>query len=190
MAHAVSRLARVAVVGVLVYHIAHLTHDGHADNRADSATADAADSRAEGPGRRIVVEAMAERGVEYSWGGGTTTGKSRGICCSPGGFDGRETVGFDCSGLVLYAAFQATGGRIKLPRTAAEQVQHGIPVTRAQMRPGDLIGFDHRDGQGVTHIGIYIGHGQMVNAPQTGDVVKISSLASRKNQRWTIRRLT
>jgi cell wall-associated NlpC family hydrolase len=101
--------------------------------------------------------------------------QSRGICCSPSGADGRETIGFDCSGLVQWAVYQASHGRITLPRVAHDQVQRGKPVTRTSMRPGDLIGFDH--GQGITHIGIYIGHGQMVHAPQTGDVVKISPLA-------------
>jgi cell wall-associated NlpC family hydrolase len=140
-----------------------------------------------GLGRRIAAEAKDQRGIPYSWGGGTARGKSRGVCCSPGGHDGRATVGFDCSGLTLYAAYQASGGRVVLPRTAAEQVKRGRPVKRSAMRPGDLIGFDH--GQGVTHIGIYVGGGRMVHAPQTGDVVKISSLSSREGQRWVIRRL-
>jgi cell wall-associated NlpC family hydrolase len=188
MAHAVSRLARVAVVGVLAYQIADLSHvDGHTDDPAGRKAVDAAGSRAEGLGWRIVAQAMAQRGVPYSWGGGTTTGKSRGICCSPAGADGRETIGYDCSGLVLFAVYQASRNRIIMPRTAAEQVKRGTPVPRDRMHPGDLIGFDH--GQGVTHIGIYIGHGQMINAPHTGDVVKISPLAPRNHQRWTIRRL-
>jgi cell wall-associated NlpC family hydrolase len=188
MAHALSRLTRVAVVGALACQIAHVSHigaTGH-DSRIDDAAGHPASNTL---GRRIVAEAMAERGVPYSWGGGNTTGKTRGICCSPAGADGRETNGFDCSGLVLFSVYQATGGRIRLPRTAGEQTHRGARVTRAAMRPGDLIGFDHRDGQGVTHIGIYIGHGQMINAPNTGDVVKISPLAPRENQRWTIRRL-
>lgn len=142
-----------------------------------------------GLGRRIVAAAEAERGTPYSWGGGTAAGKSRGVCCSPGGYDGRETVGFDCSGLVLRAVYRASGGRITLPRTAAEQVRRGTSVPRDKMRPGDLIGFDHRDGQGVSHIGIYVGHGRMINAPQTGDVVRISPLGPREGQRWIIRRL-
>lgn len=140
-----------------------------------------------GLGRRAVAEAKAQKGVPYAWGGGTTSGKSRGICCSPGGYDGRKTVGFDCSGLTRYAFYQASNGRIVLPRTAAEQVRRGHPVARNKMRPGDLIGFDH--GAGVTHIGIYVGDGQMMNAPQTGDVVRLSPLSSRKNQRWIIRRI-
>jgi cell wall-associated NlpC family hydrolase len=185
-------LACAAVVTVLVYQAGH-TPDGWKLTAVIAAAERAAGSfhheGGNGLGRRIVAEAMPERGVPYSWGGGTTAGKSRGICCSPGGYDGRDTVGFDCSGLVLYATYQASGGRIRLPRTAAEQVRRGTPVSRGGMRPGDLVGFDHGDGRGVSHIGIYVGHGRMINAPQTGDVVKLSPLAPRRGQRWVIRRL-
>jgi cell wall-associated NlpC family hydrolase len=187
MAHAAYRFARIAVVGVLAYHIAHLSHIGeHADNHANSAADNVTEGRL---GRRIVAQAMTQRGIDYSWGGGTTRDKGRGICCSPAGADGRKTIGFDCSGLVLFAVYQASGGRITLPRTAAELGPPRRPCHPPAMRPGDLIGFDHRDGEGITHIGIYIGHDQMINAPNTGDVVKISPLAPRENQRWTIRRL-
>jgi cell wall-associated NlpC family hydrolase len=184
-------LAAAAVVAVLVFQGSHGTalagrlRDALATFGNDlSLSGD--DSAGGDLGRRSVKEATAKRGVPYAWGGGNVKGPSRGICCSPGGYDGGRAVGFDCSGLTLYALYQASGGRIRLPRTAAEQVRRGRSVSRADMRPGDLIGFDH--GQGVTHIGIYIGHGQMVNAPQTGDVVKISPLAPRNNQRWIIRR--
>jgi cell wall-associated NlpC family hydrolase len=178
MSRAVSRLTCAAIVAAAAYH----------GSRVNRASDDGADRPAASSlGRRIVAEAKSQRGVPYSWGGGTTTGKTRGICCSPGGYDGRNTVGFDCSGLIQYAVHEATDGRVTLPRTAAEQVRRGRPVTRKKMRPGDLIGFDH--GQGVTHIGIYIGGNKMVHAPHTGDVVKISPLAPRKNQRWIIRRL-
>jgi cell wall-associated NlpC family hydrolase len=184
-------LASAAVVAVLVFHGSHgnalagQLRDALATFRGELSLG--ADDQAGGDlGRRIVTEATAKRGVPYAWGGGTVKGPSRGICCSPGGHDGRKTIGFDCSGLTLYAVYQASGGRIRLPRTAAEQVRRGKLVSRGNLRPGDLIGFDH--GQGVTHIGIYIGHGRIVNAPQTGDVVKISPLSSRKNQWWVIRR--
>lgn len=195
-ARVASRVACVAVLAAAAYQGSHVTVDQLRDAYSDAHNALAGfvddisvpdHPAGDGLGQRIAAEAKAERKVPYSWGGGGIRGKSRGICCSPGGFDGRDTVGFDCSGLTLYAAYQASGGRITLPRTAAEQVKRGRPVTRANMRPGDLIGFDH--GEGVTHIGIYVGGGRMVHAPQTGDVVKVSSLASRENQRWIIRRL-
>lgn len=189
-------LACAAVVAVLVYQAGHTSNGwkltaviASAERAAASFHHDDGAAGGAGLGRHIVAEAAAERDTPYSWGGGTTHGKSRGVCCSPGGYDGRKTVGFDCSGLVLYAVYRASHGRIALPRTAAEQVKRGEPVNRSAMRPGDLIGFDHGDGQGVTHIGIYVGHGQMINAPQTGDVVRLSPLGPRKDERWVIRRL-
>lgn len=187
MAHAAGRFVRIALVSVLAYHISTIAREDAKGDATDHARPQAKAGAGAGLGRRIVAEAKAQRGVPYSWGGGGPSGKSRGICCSPGGYDGRETIGFDCSGLVQYAVYQASHGRITIPRVAHNQVKRGKPVTRDSMRPGDLIGFDH--GQGVTHIGIYVGDGRMVHAPQTGDVVKISPLAPRKDQRWTIRRL-
>ncbi|HET7138018.1 MAG TPA: NlpC/P60 family protein [Gaiellaceae bacterium] len=89
-------------------------------------------------------------GVRYVWGG-----------ASP--------AGFDCSGLVMYVYAQLG---IALPHYAAAQYQLGTPVARDQLQPGDLVFFD-----GLDHVGIYIGGGQVVHAPQTGDVVKISAIA-------------
>jgi cell wall-associated NlpC family hydrolase len=88
-------------------------------------------------------------GIPYVWGGST-----------PGGFD--------CSGLVMYVYAQLG---VSLPHFAAAQYGFGTPVSRDQLQPGDLVFFD-----GLNHVGIYIGGGQMVHAPQTGDVVKISAL--------------
>lgn len=93
--------------------------------------------------------AMQYLGVPYVWGGST-----------PGGFD--------CSGLVMYV-FAQLG--VSLPHFAAAQYTYGTPVSRDQLQPGDLVFFD-----GLSHVGIYIGGDQMVHAPHTGDVVKISSL--------------
>ena len=52
------------------------------------------------------------------------------------------------------------------------QFNYGVPVSRDQLEPGDLVFFD-----GLGHVGIYIGGGQFIHAPHTGDVVKISSLS-------------
>ncbi|MDP9284742.1 MAG: NlpC/P60 family protein [Actinomycetota bacterium] len=89
-------------------------------------------------------------GVPYHWGG-----------ASP--------AGFDCSGLTMYVYAQLG---ISLPHYAAAQYTAGTAVPRDQLQPGDLVFFDALD-----HVGIYIGGGQVVHAPQTGDVVKISSLS-------------
>jgi cell wall-associated NlpC family hydrolase len=76
---------------------------------------------------------------------------------------------FDCSGLVQYA-YAAAG--ISLPHSSGAQARMGTAVTRAQLQPGDLIAFYSP----VSHIGIYIGNGQMVHAPTSGDVVKVASI--------------
>jgi cell wall-associated NlpC family hydrolase len=90
-------------------------------------------------------------GIKYQWGG-----------ASPDG-------GFDCSGLVMYVYAQLG---VQLPHFAAGQYGFGSAVPRDQLQPGDLVFFD-----GLSHVGIYIGNGEMVHAPQTGDVVKITPLS-------------
>jgi cell wall-associated NlpC family hydrolase len=76
---------------------------------------------------------------------------------------------FDCSGLVQYA-YAAAG--ISLPHSSSAQARMGQAVSRDQLQPGDLVAFYSP----VSHIGIYIGNGQMVHAPTSGDVVKVASI--------------
>jgi cell wall-associated NlpC family hydrolase len=78
---------------------------------------------------------------------------------------------FDCSGLTSWAYKQAG---LTLPRTSREQSTFGTAVPRDQLQPGDLVFFYSP----VSHVGMYIGDGKMVHAPDTGDVVKISPLQS------------
>jgi soluble lytic murein transglycosylase-like protein len=125
----------------------------------------------------------------YSWGGGGVSGPSYGI------EQGKYIFGFDCSGLVLRAVHQASGGKLTLPRVAADQAKdkRGTKVPRdlKAMRPGDVIAFDNpNDNQGIYHIGIYIGDNKMVVAPRTGSWVHVQSLASSywQNQTWFIQR--
>ncbi|HEX3453940.1 MAG TPA: NlpC/P60 family protein [Gaiellaceae bacterium] len=75
---------------------------------------------------------------------------------------------FDCSGLVVYS-YAAMG--VSLPHSSYELWNVGVYVSRDQLEPGDILFFD-----GLGHVGIYIGGGQFIQAPHTGDVVKISSL--------------
>jgi cell wall-associated NlpC family hydrolase len=97
----------------------------------------------------VVGVAMSQLGTPYVWAGS-----------SPGGFD--------CSGLVMWA-FAQVG--VSLPHSSYAQYSAGVAVSKDQLEPGDLVFFD-----GLGHVGIYIGGGQFVHAPHTGDVVKVSSL--------------
>jgi cell wall-associated NlpC family hydrolase len=75
---------------------------------------------------------------------------------------------FDCSGLVVYA-YAAMG--VSLPHSSYSLWGQGVYVSKDQLQPGDIVFFD-----GLGHVGLYIGGGQFIQAPHTGDVVKISSL--------------
>ncbi|MBO8188891.1 C40 family peptidase [Streptomyces spirodelae] len=119
-------------------------------------------------GDRVVAYAKKWLGTPYAWGGGGPEGPGRGFA------QGAGTVGFDCSSLVQAAVYHASSGRTLLPRTSQVQVTEGRSVARDEMRPGDVIGFDLHGS--YDHIGIYIGGGQFIHAPKTGDVVKISEL--------------
>jgi cell wall-associated NlpC family hydrolase len=102
-------------------------------------------------GAQVVSIAMQYLGIPYVWG-----------AASP-------SSGFDCSGLTMYV-FGQIG--VSLPHYAAAQYGYGVPVSRDQLQPGDLVFF-----HGLGHMGMYIGGGSFIHAPHTGDVVKISSLS-------------
>jgi cell wall-associated NlpC family hydrolase len=106
-------------------------------------------------GAQVVAIAMRYLGVPYKWGG-----------ASP-------STGFDCSGLTMYVYAQIG---ISLPHYAAAQFQMGRPVSRDQLEPGDLVFY-----RGLGHMGMYIGGGNYIHAPQTGDVVKISGVNDRSD---------
>ncbi|CEN85540.1 MAG: NlpC/P60 family protein [Paeniclostridium sordellii] len=89
------------------------------------------------------------------------------------GAEGPNT--FDCSGLTSYVFRNAAG--VSLPRTSGSQYGVGTSVSKANLQPGDLV-FFATGGGGISHVGIYVGGGQMIHAPQTGDVVKVSNINS------------
>jgi len=99
----------------------------------------------------VVGIAMQYLGIPYLWGG-----------ASP-------ATGFDCSGFIMYVYAQVG---VSLPHNAAMQYGYGVPVSKDQLQPGDLVFFN-----GLGHNGMYIGGGQFIHSPHTGDVVKISSLS-------------
>ena len=100
----------------------------------------------------VVGIAMQYLGVPYRWGGSS------------------PSSGFDCSGFTMYV-FAQVG--VSLPHYTGAQWAMGVPVSRGDLQPGDLVFF-----HGLGHMGIYIGGGNMIHAPQTGDVVKISPIGS------------
>src|SRR5262245_19480689 len=103
-------------------------------------------------GERAVRVARRYLGVPYVYGG-----------AGPGGFD--------CSGLVMYV-YSKVG--VSLPHHAASQYGLGRPVRYSALRPGDLVFFS-----GLGHVGMFVGKGRFIDAPQSGDVVRIRPLAER-----------
>ena len=110
----------------------------------------------------VIQRAGSQMGVPYSWGGGNAAGASRGID------SGANTVGFDCSGLILYA-FAGVG--IKLPHYSGAQYDLGRKIPSSQMRRGDVIFYGPGGSQ---HVTLYLGNNQMLEAPFTGSHVKVS----------------
>lgn len=81
---------------------------------------------------------------------------------------------FDCSGLTMFV-YRQVG--VSLPHSSASQIYRGQRVSRKHLKPGDLVFF----GSPIHHVGIYAGGGMYIHAPHTGDVVKVSSLGSRRD---------
>jgi len=106
-------------------------------------------------GEKAVRIAEQYLGVPYRWGGADPIG------------------GFDCSGFAMYVYAQLG---VQLTHYTGAQFYEGMRVPPSQLQPGDLVFFEP-SADGPQHEGIYIGGGQFIQAPHTGDVVKISSLA-------------
>ena len=103
----------------------------------------------------VVAVARTQLGMPYVWGG-----------ASP-------QTSFDCSGLVQWSYAQIG---LSLPRTAQEQYDATARVAPGDLLPGDLVFFAFTyptsPSEPITHVGIYVGGGQMINAPDEGDVVR------------------
>ncbi len=106
----------------------------------------------------VLFRALSLVGTPYRYGGNTPSG------------------GFDCSGLVGYVF--RTVADVSLPRTA-ERISriNAPPVDRDELESGDLV-FFHARGRRVTHLGIYVGNGRFVHAPNRGGTVRLDSLSS------------
>jgi cell wall-associated NlpC family hydrolase len=127
-------------------------HRAGASIQMPSAERAPAPSQSQSPARLMIDAATSMIGQPYRFGG-----------AAPGGFD--------CSGLVEYAALNAG---IPMPRTAAEQLRIGSPVSRAQLQPGDLV-FMHLSGKEL-HVAIALDSQLFVHAPSSGGYVRIDSL--------------
>ncbi|MCU5280742.1 NlpC/P60 family protein [Bacillus cereus] len=101
--------------------------------------------------QNVIAEAKKFLGLPYVWGGTTPSG-------------------FDCSGYMQYIFKNVAG--VKLPRVAREQQNAGVQIPVSEVQPGDLIFW----GKPAHHVAMYIGNGQYIHAPQTGDVIKISKM--------------
>jgi cell wall-associated NlpC family hydrolase len=112
----------------------------------------------------LAKTAMRYLGVPYHW-----AGAGPGQCPT-----GEHRICFDCSGLVMYV-YKMFG--VDLPHNAAMQFNCGIKITLAQAKAGDLVFF----GMPPHHVGMYLGNDMFIQAPQTGDVVKVSKLSSRSD---------
>ena len=137
----------------------YMVADRHGNPVLYDKTADYSIQSLEGmeKGQQVVEIAKRYLGVPYVYGGSTP-------------------AGFDCSGLVQYV-YREMG--VNINRVAADQTAHGIPVTRAELKPGDIVFFHNTNKYTrINHVGIYGGDGNLIHAAQTGDVVKITTLDS------------
>ncbi|MEV4440921.1 NlpC/P60 family protein [Streptomyces sp. NPDC049577] len=124
-------------------------------------------------GQSVIAAAQKELDLPYIWGGGDTNGPTGG--------------GFDCSGLVLYAVYQASGGKIDLPHSSEMQATMGTEVPRDQMQPGDVIAIQTEPGD-YSHVALYYGDGKILEAPRPGRNVRIAPLSQYDGMTQTVRR--
>ncbi|GAA1025176.1 MULTISPECIES: NlpC/P60 family protein [Amycolatopsis] len=120
----------------------------------------------------VIARALSKVGMPYAWGGGNGSGPTRGI--RDGGvadqYGDYRKIGFDCSGLMIYAFAGVQG----LPHFSGYQYTSGRRVPLSQMRRGDMLFWGGSGG--IHHVALYLGNGQMVEAPQSGSYVRVVSV--------------
>ncbi len=124
----------------------------------------------------VLERALSQLGTVYAWGGGDKDGPTQGI--RDGGvadsFGDYDKTGFDCSGLMIYA-FGGVGK--ELPHYSGYQAEAGPRLPLAERRPGDMLFYADDDGHGaVHHVALYLGGDRMVEAPESGKVVRITKV--------------
>lgn len=114
-----------------------------------------------------------QEGVASGWRAAVLK-QARGMLGVPYVWGGTSYSGVDCSGLVSLL-YNKQG--FSLPRLSADQARSGKQVPLDQLKPGDLVGWDNSSrNNGADHIAIYIGNGQIIEAPRPGGVVQVSDL--------------
>lgn len=120
----------------------------------------------------VIDRAMSQLGVRYSWGGGNPNGPTMGV--RDGGvadsYGDYKSVGFDCSGLMQYAF---AGAGISIPKYSGYQYTAGKHVPSSQAKRGDMLFWGNG---GIHHVALYLGNGQMIEAPFSGGVVRVTSV--------------
>ncbi|BDT87042.1 NlpC/P60 family protein [Nocardia cyriacigeorgica] len=134
----------------------------------------------------VVDRAMSQLGVTYAWGGGDEDGptlgiRDGGVADSHGDYN---KVGFDCSGLMIYA-FAGIG--VSLPHYSGYQYNAGTRVPVDERERGDMLFWGPNGSQ---HVALYLGDGKMVEAPQSGDVVKVSPVREAGIMPYAVRIVT
>jgi cell wall-associated NlpC family hydrolase len=124
----------------------------------------------------VISRALAAVGTIYAWGGGTPSGPSQGI--HDGGvadsYGDYRKIGFDCSGLMVYAF---AGAGVYLPHYSGYQYESGRHVPLSELQPGDMLFYSSNGSpSGIHHVTLYIGDGQMVEAYESGEPVRVTSV--------------
>ena len=127
-------------------------------------------------GRTVVTRALQYLGTNYAWAGGSADGPTRGVCAAGDAHLDCRYIGFDCSGLALYG----WAPYLSMAHFAATQYRSGsLHPTPAELLPGDLVFWSSNGApSGIHHVAIYVGDGNVIQAPQSGDIVRITPLGA------------
>jgi cell wall-associated NlpC family hydrolase len=125
-------------------------------------------------GRTAAHRALSELGMPYAWAGGNAYGPTRGVCVGGDAWNDCHKIGFDCSGLAMYAWGASWWSHL----AAAQYVQAGhYHPSAGNLLPGDLIFWSNSSSRyAIHHVAVYIGGGQMVEAPYSGAYVQTASI--------------
>jgi cell wall-associated NlpC family hydrolase len=154
---------------------ARAAQSGAGQNFAPPPSAPSSGGWTAGEGQTAVNRAMQFLGIAYAFAAGNFSGPTNGVCVSGDAFNDCHVYGFDCSGLALYG----WAPYLHLDHYAATQYgQAGsYHPSESNLMPGDLV-FWSSDGTqaGIHHVAIYIGGGNVIQAPQSGDIVRVTPL--------------